>query len=134
MLACMALLAVASNKGGVGKTTLAIELAFALGAILVDLDHDDGGATASWNAVGTLAPEYSRRSLLEGDGPGPRQLTREGLPALISAHPDYGAAAMRYQDIAERLQAWAVHFPPRDYVIDPHPGFNAFSLGAMAVA
>src|ERR1700730_6337870 len=134
MPASMAIVAGASKNGGVGKSTLAIELAYALGAILVDLDHDDGGATASWNAVGTLGPEYSRRSLMEGDGPGRRQLTREGLPALIPAHPDYGAAAIRHQDIAERLQSWADRFAPRDFVIDTHPGFNAFSLGAMAVA
>jgi chromosome partitioning protein len=80
------------QQGRSGEATLAVELAYALGAILVDLDHDDGGATASWNAVGTLGPDYSRWSLLEGDGPGPRILTREGLPALIPAHPDYGAA------------------------------------------
>jgi len=61
-------IAVASNKGGVGKTTLAIELAYQLGAPLIDLDHDAGSATGGWTDVGVQAPEMARRALLDGDG------------------------------------------------------------------
>jgi len=39
---------VAAAKGGVGKTTLAYELAGCLGGVLVDLDWDSGGATRMW--------------------------------------------------------------------------------------
>jgi hypothetical protein len=35
--------------------------------------------------------------------------------------------------VAARLPAWAERFAPRDFVIDTHPGFNSFSLGAMSV-
>ena len=38
---------VAAAKGGVGKTTIAYELAYLLDAPLVDLDWDRGGATGS---------------------------------------------------------------------------------------
>ena len=40
-------------KGGVGKTTLALELAYLLDAPLVDLDWDKGGATKRWGYVPT---------------------------------------------------------------------------------
>src|ERR1051325_11323067 len=83
---------VASDKGGVGKSTIAVELGYAMGAVLVDLDHASGSATACWPDVGVLAPEYARRALIDGDGPGPRVLRREGWPDLIPAHPDYGAS------------------------------------------
>jgi hypothetical protein len=39
---------VAAAKGGVGKTTLAYELAYLLDAPLVDLDWDAGGASRKW--------------------------------------------------------------------------------------
>ena len=39
---------VAARKGGVGKTTIAYELAWLLGAPLVDLEFDDGSATRMW--------------------------------------------------------------------------------------
>ncbi len=43
-----AILTVAAQKGGVGKTTLAYELAALLGAVLIDLDFHGGGATSLW--------------------------------------------------------------------------------------
>ena len=39
---------VAARKGGVGKTTLAYELAWLLDAPLVDLEFDEGSATRMW--------------------------------------------------------------------------------------
>ena len=39
---------VAARKGGVGKTTLAYELAWLLRAPLVDLEFDEGSATRMW--------------------------------------------------------------------------------------
>ena len=35
-------------KGGVGKTTIAYELAYMLDAPLIDLEWDDGSASVQW--------------------------------------------------------------------------------------
>jgi chromosome partitioning protein len=43
-----AILTVAAQKGGVGKTTLAYELAAVLDGVLIDLDFHGGGATNLW--------------------------------------------------------------------------------------
>jgi cellulose biosynthesis protein BcsQ len=43
---------VAARKGGVGKTTLAYELAWLLDAPLVDLEFDEGSATRMWGGCG----------------------------------------------------------------------------------
>jgi chromosome partitioning protein len=131
----MPIVTVASNKGGVGKTSLAIELAYALGAVLVDLDHDAGGATAGWPEVGVLAPEFARRWLFEGDGPGPRLLRREGLPDLVPSHPDYGASSLEPAQVTDRLTTFASARPADGLVIaDCHPGFDTLTVGAMAAA
>jgi len=42
------IITVAAYKAGVGKTTLALELAYLLDAPLIDLDWDKGGATRRW--------------------------------------------------------------------------------------
>jgi chromosome partitioning protein len=42
------IVSVHSRKGGVGKTTMAYELAWLLGGVLVDLEWDDGSATRQW--------------------------------------------------------------------------------------
>jgi chromosome partitioning protein len=127
------IIAVASNKGGVGKTSLAIELAYGLGAILVDLDYDAGGASGSWPGVGTVSPEWARRALLEGDGPGPRVVRREGLPDFVPSHVQYGMAVLQPETVTERLEAWSRRLE-RDLVVDTHPGYQPLAIGAMAGA
>ena len=68
---------VAAAKGGVGKTTLAYELAAALGGVLVDLDWDAGGATRMWGFDPTRA---ARAPLLDALERGP-----EGRPPRLEA-------------------------------------------------
>src|SRR5450759_5702165 len=49
ILSCVSkIVTIAAYKGGVGKTTLALELAYLLDAPLVDVDWDRGGATRRW--------------------------------------------------------------------------------------
>ena len=85
---------VAAAKGGVGKTTLAYELAAGLGGVLVDLDWDAGGATRMW---GFDPAKAARAPLLDGfergpDGRPPRPKRRANQPELVPAHPDLSAS------------------------------------------
>src|ERR1700694_4686620 len=58
----------AATKGGVGKTVLAYELAAVLGAVLVDLDWDTGGASRLW---GHDTRRFKRSALLDAFEHGP---------------------------------------------------------------
>ncbi len=85
---------VAAAKGGVGKTTLAYELAARLQGVLVDLDWDAGGATRMWGFDPLSA---ARAPLLDGlergpDAKPPRLKRRAHQPALLPTHPDLSAS------------------------------------------
>src|SRR5947209_10262866 len=83
----MPVVTVAASKGGVGKTTLAYELAAALDAVLVDLDWDSGGATRMWGYDPTAYKTAPGLDALEA-GPGsppPRPRQRPHQPALVPA-------------------------------------------------
>jgi chromosome partitioning protein len=136
MLACMPIVTVAATKGGVGKTTIAYELAAALGGVLVDLDWDTGGATRMW---GYDPSAYRRAPLLDAleSGPGgkpPGRRNRAHQPSLVPAHGDLAASAVNEALVADCLAEWCKAWGDEIVVVDTHPGANPFTDGAMEVA
>jgi chromosome partitioning protein len=132
----MPVVTVAATKGGVGKTTLAYEIAAALDAVLVDLDWDGGGATRMW---GYDPGAYRASPLLDAleAGPGgspPRPKRRPHQPDLVPASPDLAASRIPDTLVADCLAAWAKAWGDRFVVVDTHPGANPLTDGAMQVA
>lgn len=127
------IITVAAAKGGVGKTTLAYELAAALGGILVDLDWDAGGATRMWG-VDPLARK--RAPLLDGlergpEGNPPRPLKKPNQPRLLPGHPDLAASDIPDDLVADCLLAWGEGWDTKHVVVDTHPGANPLTDGAL---
>ena len=127
---------VAAAKGGVGKTTLAYELAAGLGGVLVDLDWDAGGATRMWGFDPAKAARAPLLDALERgpDGRPPRPKRRANQPDLVPAHPDLSASRIDADLVADCLGAWAAEWGRPYVVVDTHPGANALTDGAMQVA
>ncbi len=131
-----AIITVAAQKGGVGKTTLAYELAAALDGVLVDLDWDAGGATRMWGIDPAAARRVPLLDALERgpDGPPPRVRRRSGQPAIIPSHPDLSASRIEPDLLADCLQAWAPALAAGPLVVDTHPGANPLTDGALEAA
>ena len=127
---------VAAAKGGVGKTTLAYELAAALEGVLVDLDWDAGGATRMWGFNPLSAVRAPLLDALERgpDARAPRVKRRPNQPALLPAHPDLAASRIDPDLLADCLGAWAQGWERPYVVVDTHPGANPLTDGAMQVA
>jgi len=127
---------VAAAKGGVGKTTLAYELAGALGGALVDLDWDAGGATRMWGFDPLKAARAPLLDALERgpEGRPPRLKRRPNQPLLLPAHPDLSASRIDAELVADCLSAWAREWHEPYVVVDTHPGANPLTDGAMQVA
>lgn len=130
------IITVAAAKGGVGKTTLAYEIAAALGAVLVDLDWDAGGATRMWGFDPTRAARAPLLDALERgpDGRPPRPKRRANQPELVPAHPDLSASRIDSELVGECLRAWAGAWERPYVVVDTHPGANPLTDGAMQEA
>jgi chromosome partitioning protein len=127
---------VAAAKGGVGKTTLAYELAAALDGILVDLDWDAGGATRMWGFDPTAAARAPLLDALERgpEGRPPRPRRRPNQPELVPSHPDLAASRIEHELVADCLVAWAAAAQAPYLVVDTHPGANPLTDGAMQAA
>src|SRR5260221_240120 len=128
--------AVVSEKGGIGKSSLAFELAAAMDAVLVDFDWSGGGVTLSW---GFDYHDHHRQPLLDSlaSGRTPRLVRHRYRPDLVPSHPDLTnferGAAMADELISRRLKAWAADWQ-RLTIIDTHPGFNGLTSAAVRAA
>jgi chromosome partitioning protein len=122
---------VAAYKGGVGKTTLALELAYLLDAPLIDLDWDKGGATKRWGYRGTETSPLLD-AIERGRVPRPRK--GHGKPDLVPGDRDLEANQPEVDVMSETLEKWAAAWARRYVVVDTHPGGSPATLGAMNAA
>ena len=128
---------VAAAKGGVGKTTIAYELAATLEAPLVDLDWDQGGATKKWGYNSSAYPRAPLLDALDAGPDSPRVPTlkkRARHPMLLPSHPDLASQDPPSDFLIACLERWADAWGYPYVVIDTHPGLNALTDGAMGVA
>lgn len=122
-----------SRKGGVGKSTIAYELAWLLDAPLIDLDWEDGGVSRTW---GCRWENRSKAPLLDAlaKGTTPRLSTGFRKPDLVPSHPDFELNQPSADEMGDAIVKWAGEWGREWVVVDTHPGATDATNGALSVA
>ena len=127
-----AVITVAGHKGGVGKTTIAYELAAALDGVMVDLDFHGGGATNLW---GFDSRSARRAPLLDAlveaacHGPSSGRTGHRWCPPIrTSALPSWTPTRSPTRSSVGDRRA------PRPIIVDTHPGAHFTTDGALQAA
>ncbi len=139
------ILALANQKGGVGKTTTAINLGTALAALgqrILVVDLDPQGNASTGLGIAPSDREFTTYDLLFPEGP--FRTIPTGIPKLsiVPATPDLSSADLELVGDARRTHKMrdafaSVNDALRDYdylLIDCPPSLNLLTINAMVAA
>lgn len=120
-------------KGGIGKSTLAEEVAQQINGVAVDLDWSKGGITEAW---GWREEDRLGAPLIEAfeSGKVPSPLRGGSRKAdLIPGHTTFGEHEPPAEQVQSDLIRWSKELKRR-LVVDTHPDACPSTLGALAAA
>jgi chromosome partitioning protein len=142
-------LSVSNQKGGVGKTTTAINLGTALAAVgerVLILDLDPQGNASTGLGVGRTQRKITSYDVLMGERSMVEAATQTGVPGLfiVPADPDLSGVELelasadrrsfRLRDAMDTLRADAGPQAFTYVLIDCPPSLNLLTVNAMAAA
>ena len=142
----MRVLVIANQKGGVGKTTTAINLGTALAAVgekVLLIDSDPQGNASTGLGVGRAQRKVTLYDVLMGEQPIASAVVNTALPGLdlIAADPDHSGVELELGQQARRSFKLRDALEPvrlaGDYtyvLIDCPPSLNLLTVNAMAAA